>query len=87
MKLIRTLGTFETAESSRLDVNTGVCTMDMWVCLDGGGGADRGITRVSLSIRAHACIELKRTSASALVPSAGLTSWKNPTPVPSEGRF
>ena len=42
----------------------------------GGGGADCGITHMSLSIRAHACTELKRTSASALVPSAGLTSPK-----------
>ena len=44
--------------------------------------------RACLSIHAHSCNELKWTSASALVPSAGLTSRKkNPTPFPSEGRF
>ena len=42
---------------------------------------------IALSICAHSCNEFKRTSASALVPSAGLTSRKSPTPVPSECMF
>ena len=49
----------------------GVCG---WVG-GGGGGTDRAMTSVSLSIqRTHACNELKRAGASALTPSAGLTS-------------
>ena len=36
------------------------------------------VVRACLSIHAHACNELKWTSASALVPSAGLTSRKKP---------
>ena len=43
----------------------------------GGCGADCAITKTRLTM----------SSASALVPSAGLTSRKPPAPVPSEGRF
>ena len=43
--------------------------------------------RACLSIRASSMQQFTWTSASARVPSAGLTSRKNKTPVPSEGRF
>ena len=43
-------------------------------CCCGGCGADLGITCVSLVIRTHACTELNGLAASALAPSAGLTS-------------
>ena len=45
------------------------------------------MTCVSLHACQRACNKLKWTSASALVPSAGLTSRDNATPVPSEDRF
>ena len=46
-------------------------------CCDGGGGADGAITKTCLSMSTHACNEFKkRAGASALVPSAGLTSRK-----------
>ena len=48
----------------------------------------RTVCNVRISVYAHAqCICLKRTSAGALVPSAGLTSRKPPMPVGSESRF
>ena len=56
-----------------------VCCESCVVCRGGGGGADSATTSVSLSIRAHAYAnKLLRTSASAPVPSAGLTSRKKP---------
>ena len=67
------------------------------VCVWGGGGrlgwwwwwwwCGHGVTQECLFVQAHACGELKRISASALAPSAELSSPHPTTPVPSEGTF
>ena len=54
----------------------------------GGGGADGVCSeRVCSCGLTHMQLIKKRAGASALVPSAGLTSWNPSTPVPCEGRF
>ena len=52
------------------------------------GWCGRGASRECLSSHVRACIKLKWVSASALTPSAGLTSRsKTLRPYPSESRF